>query len=786
MPAGSFDSALASIEGGADALYLGFEDFSARKQARNFDRLEYRRLRRLARERGVRLYAALNTIVLEDELPRAASLLAFLGRFPPDAVIVQDWGMAALIRERHPGIAIHASTQAAVQGPEALELAMEMGASRVVLPRETSLAEIARLRGAVPGVELETFVHGALCYSFSGLCLASGMILGRSGNRGECAQLCRSYYDAEAAGERAAEDWPSERRRGYWFSCRDLRLDSRLSELAGAGIASLKVEGRMKSPEYCYAVARLYRGTLDRLRGRGPSDEETRSRIEAASTAFARSPTEGWAFERGGGEMIDDEYPGHRGVAAGRIVSSREGRLDVELETPIGLRDGLLAFEAADRSRPVSFSVTGLRDARTGRELRVARAGSRVSMDATASFAAGDEVRKVSSREQDRKDASREEYEPDRSTVPARPMAEGGRLSMEIDIPRLDGLEGDGCKAVVEAGDRLSFERGRTPGGFDRAAAIFEESGDSDFRLVPSLAGARVEAADADGSLVEIALSDAFLPPSILKREKKRIYARAAELMAAAETEYAAAGPAAALSSILASRAADSERRAVLEAPPRARITFPREGLPSGIAFATPRFLRGGGQLPAYDGRSWLPLAPLVADREAYMSMAAGRVESEIRSGPVCVGLGALHHIALARELRRRLPDAAHEGRLAFFLDFNLYVANSLALLRLDALAGGTAFAYFYVEAGEAGARRAAEAAGEGAPPLVPCGADFEPPLFQSLACFYKHNAAAGRCPPDCARDWAGSLADRDRKYRVIVEDCVTTVYRTSSEGVDR
>jgi len=778
MPAGSFDSALAAIEGGADALYLGFKDFSARKQARNFDRLEYRRLHLLARERGIRLYATLNTVVLEEELAGAASLLAFLGRFPPDAVLVQDWGLARLIRERHPGIAIHASTQTALQGPEALELAREMGASRVVLPRETSVADMARLGAAVPEMELEAFVHGALCYSFSGLCLASGMVLGRSGNRGECAQLCRSYYDAEVGIDRGGRPWPRETGRGYWFSCRDLFLADRLADLADAGIASLKVEGRMKSPEYCFAVARFYRGHLDRLRGEGPSDDEMLARLEDTRLAFSREPTEGWAFKRGGRAMIDSEYPAHRGIPAGRVVSSRAGELVLDLETTIGLRDGLFAFESGDRARPVSFSVMGLRDARTGRELRVGRAGSRVAIDAPAVFKIGDEARKLSSRDRDRKTASPEEYEPERTTIPARLRVEERRLSLELGMPRFDGLPGEGERAVAPAGEELLFERGRKSGGFERAAAVFAETGEADFRLAPSLEGVRVEVVGEDGAAEEIALADAFLPPSVLKREKNRLYARTAELLAFAETAYAAGG-----AEIARARTPRDARQGgspigTIAAPPRSRLTFPREGLPSGIAFATPRILREGARLPEYAGASWLPLAPLVAERDSYSSMVIDRVESELKSRSVCVGLGALHHIALARELSKRLPEAREDGRLAFFIDFNLYIANRLAVLSLDDLVGGVAFAYFYIEGREEDRRELAEVAL--VPPIAPCGEDFEPPLFQSLACFYKHDVARGSCPQDCPRDWSGAVSDRDREYRVIVEDCVTSVYRVS------
>ena len=381
LPAGGFDSAIAAIEGGADALYLGLSEFSARKQARNFDRLEYRRLFRLARERGIRLYVAINTILAQDELARAASLLAFLGRFPPDAIIVQDWGLASLVRDRHPGIAIHASTQAAVQGAEGARIARELGVSRVVLPRETSLEEMQRLHAEVPEMEYEAFIHGALCYSFSGLCLASGLVLGRSGNRGECAQLCRSYYEMRG-------------RSGYWFSCRDLELGFDVSALSAAGIGSLKVEGRMKSPEYCFAVARLYRGILDRLAGDGPDEEEMASRFRAARTVFSRSPTAGWLRERGGACLVDSAYPGHRGIVAGRI-SRLVGAGSPLISSPtLGSATACWASSGATLRAP---AVSGRRPARSPYWSR-ARAGRGGLARGTRAEAGGRPLGRIESR----------------------------------------------------------------------------------------------------------------------------------------------------------------------------------------------------------------------------------------------------------------------------------------------------------------------------------------------------------------------------------------------------
>jgi U32 family peptidase len=796
MPAGGFDSALASIEGGADALYLGFSDFSARKQARNFDALEYRRLYAYARARGIRLYATLNTVVMEEELEGASSLLAFLGRFPPDAVLVQDWGLARLIRERYPGISVHASTQAAAQGAEAARIARELGATRVVLPRETSLAEMRRLREEEPGLEYEAFVHGALCYSFSGLCLASGLVLGRSGNRGECAQLCRSYYDAEGLSREGRGG------RGYWFSCRDLELGDEVGELADAGIASLKVEGRMKGPEYCYAVARLYRGLIDSLGGSGPGEAELAARREAARTAFSRSPTEAWLRERGGAALVDPAYPGHRGVPAGRIARASGSSLVLDLSSDLGLRDGLLGFERGDESRPLRFPVLELKDAGSGRPLVRAKAGSRVEIDlrpeggGAPELKAGETLYRISAREFDRKSTSPEEFEAAREELGLELSIGPEGIGARLGLPGCDGRGGPSVRsAAIEPGGPVPLDMAKSAGGFERALALFAESGDADFRLVPRLdAGAPIELPPDDSGLPRSCLSaEIFVPPSVLKREKNRIYARSAELVAEAEASYARES----LASLRRASAGAARARGRPKAPPRSALVFPREGLPSGMPFATRRDLIRGAALPEWGGRSWLPLAPLVEDRVEYTALARGRVREELgRDGhePVslAVGLNALHHFILARELASEHPEAGE--RLVFFLDFNLYVANGLAYASLAGLVQGIEFAYRYIEAPEPSALApigpgfepsALAPIGPGFEPsaLAPIGPGFEPPLFQSLGCLMKHHLMGGACPELCSRSWSTAMADRDRRYLAIVEDCVTMLFRIDGEG---
>ena len=196
-PAGSFEAAVAAFEGGADAVYLGLSDFSARKAAKNFSKEELRSLKTLAESKGKKIFAALNTVIKEDETGSALDAARFLSDISADAVILQDIGFATLLKKLFPTLTLHASTQMAVHTVEGVKFLKSQGFSRVVLSREVPLDLITKIKKEVPDMELEVFVHGALCYSFSGLCLASGMVLGRSGNRGMCAQLCRRYYETE-------------------------------------------------------------------------------------------------------------------------------------------------------------------------------------------------------------------------------------------------------------------------------------------------------------------------------------------------------------------------------------------------------------------------------------------------------------------------------------------------------------------------------------------------------------------------------------------------------------
>jgi hypothetical protein len=565
--------------------------------------------------------------------------------------------------------------------------------------------------------------------------------------------------------------------------------------LRDAGAASLKVEGRMKSPEYVHAVARLYRTALDALDPQGASGAatgsagaadvpgrnrggkaETAARIEElrkdAHIAFSRSPSRAYFLGPRAESLIDSGYPGHRGIPAGKISGYRGPgpRALVELSEPVGLRDGLSAFPeprqgSGDRLiEPLAFSVQGLSDGRTGRELGLARAGSLVELELPSRLPAGTELYKISSRSLDRRLPSPEEYQPLLRSLPARlslrQEGEGGRLVLDLDSPRLS----------LADSELLPLARAKVGGGFRRVAELFAESGDADFRLELSLDDAtRLELPDG-----EAPLADLFIPPSLLKKAKNRIYAELGSRLALLDEERA--GKAA------ASLPVEMEKTPVSMAgiprPPRREIVFNYDGLPAGMPFATPGLLASGAELPRAGAWSWLPLAPLVGDWKGYEKAVLDRASSELAAGRrLMVGVDALHHIPLAEKLCGLEPEAEH---LSFFGDIHLYAASRRAEAAWRAFLPRLAFVYPYLEEEALKAARPSSSGGEfsDGPVGAAIGDGFEPPLFISRACFKRHHLSGGNCPQDCNRKHLELLSDRERRYTLVVDDCVTMLFR--------
>ena len=249
-PAGNLESLLAAVHSGADAVYFGYGELNARRNAKNFDEQSLGEASRICKERGVKMHMTVNTMVYDREYDQVLKTLEIACRYGIDALIVQDLGVAALVREAAPEMPMHASTQLTVHNVSGAWQAKELGFSRVVLAREMSREEIAAVTAQVP-IETEVFVHGALCMCVSGQCYMSSVIGERSGNRGLCAQPCRLPFSSGRKGDS-----------GYALSLKDLSLADRVQELARMGVSSFKIEGRMKRPEYVAAAVSQFRQAL--------------------------------------------------------------------------------------------------------------------------------------------------------------------------------------------------------------------------------------------------------------------------------------------------------------------------------------------------------------------------------------------------------------------------------------------------------------------------------------------------------------------------------------------
>jgi putative protease len=379
-PAGSLESFFAAMEKGADAVYAGLQEFSARARAKNFTLSQMERMLAYAHGQNRKIYITLNTLVKEKELPQLVDTLAALAGMRADGVILQDLGVARLIRNHFPSIPLHASTQMTIHNTPGVKMLEKLGFQRAVLARELAVDEIASIAAATP-VEIECFVHGALCFSISGQCFFSSLLGGHSGNRGRCAQPCRRLYNHRG-------------KEGHYFSTSDLSAIDLLPDLIKAGVKSLKIEGRMKSAEYVATVVEAYRTVLD-------APEQSRKETLAAAKgilkySFGRTPTKGFLSSQHPDDIANPWQKGGTGRYIGQIKNIKGKNLVFETRDPLYVGDRLRAQPKSDMAG----------QAWTVRELVVNRkksmeapAGSLVEVETPFSFSVGDSIYKVSSRE---------------------------------------------------------------------------------------------------------------------------------------------------------------------------------------------------------------------------------------------------------------------------------------------------------------------------------------------------------------------------------------------------
>ena len=336
-PVGSFDALKAAVQNGANAVYLGGKDFSARASANNFDREELIEAVKYAHIRDVRVFVTTNTLIKQDEIEDFVEYAKFLYDIDVDALIMQDIGVAMLIHELLPDFELHASTQMVAHSLEDVQYLESIGFKRVVLARELTVDEIKYICDNT-NVDIEIFVHGALCVCYSGGCLMSSMIGNRSGNRGRCAQPCRQKYTMIdiSTGEEIHSNGE------YLLSTKDLNTIEDVDKIIETGVLSLKIEGRMKKPEYVATVINSYRNAIDEYQSTKKVNISTET-MEDLYTIFNRKFTKGLILGEVGEDVMNSNVPNNQGLYVGKVVdyNKKAKRLKIKLEGTLKKGDGI-------------------------------------------------------------------------------------------------------------------------------------------------------------------------------------------------------------------------------------------------------------------------------------------------------------------------------------------------------------------------------------------------------------------------------------------------------------
>lgn len=335
-PAGDRDCVRAAVENGADAVYFGLDKgFNARARATNLSIEELPDVMRFLHRRGVKGYVTLNTLVFSDELEEIERTVRAIAAAGVDAVLVQDLGVVRLIRDICPDLPIHASTQMTLTSAECIAFVESLGVERVVLARELSIDDVRKISSQTT-MPIETFVHGALCVAYSGQCLTSESLGGRSANRGQCAQACRMTYELICDGRDV--DLGDQK---YLLSPQDLAAFDIVPELIAAGVSCFKIEGRLKTPEYVANITRHYRQAIDSALAGKPVEFPPRE-VEEMELSFSRGFSHGWLDGDNHKKLVPGMSSAKRGVLLGRVIDARRGRVEVELAASIKPGDGIV------------------------------------------------------------------------------------------------------------------------------------------------------------------------------------------------------------------------------------------------------------------------------------------------------------------------------------------------------------------------------------------------------------------------------------------------------------
>lgn len=482
-PAGNMAALHAAVAGGADAVYLGLEAFNARRGADNFTLETLREACDFAHLRGVSIYVTMNTIILPDEVGEALECVRQAYRAGADGFIVQDIGLAAEISRTLPEASLHLSTQMSTHNLAGVRAAARLGAERITLAREMSLDEIALLCAAAAeeGMEVEVFAHGALCVCYSGQCFMSSMIGGRSANRGMCAQACRLPYELQNKALQKSLPSPGD----HLLSPQDLCTVDRVDDLVAAGVASLKIEGRMKSPEYVFAVTSVYRKALDAALAKENAAITDADRDRLAD-AFSRGFTTAYLDGKRGNDIMSYQRPNNRGLFLGRVDEVRDGA--AYLKSAHALTEGDV-LEFWTRKGNGTLTLGPVRTDKKGRyhlplegKTRTVKAGDRVFRVRSAEAAFEDDAREprvplVGTATLHIGEPLRMEFHP-----AAEADIEGAPRTTLAVARRLQAAFPDGVSGVAEG---APVEAARTRAvSFDDVAAHIDRLGNTPYQLV--------------------------------------------------------------------------------------------------------------------------------------------------------------------------------------------------------------------------------------------------------------------------------------------------------------
>jgi len=772
-PGGSLDHALWALEGGADAVYVGFQKFSARSHANNLTLDDMAALTAVAKSRGARVYCAVNIILDAQEIGEVVALAWELHFRGVDALIVQDLGLALALRRHGPPVDLHASTQAAVHNIGGVAALKAMGFRRVVLARELTMSEIGEIVAADPQMEYEVFVHGALCYAVSGNCMASGIMIGRSANRGDCGQICRTNFELDylipgpQRRESPHEDglpagihappgettWKSGVV-GAFASMNDLELGARIRELKALGVQSFKIEGRMKPPAYSFNTARAYRAFLE---GR---DAEGWESLDEARMRYGRLPSVGWFDGHKGLAQTNPSWAGTLGMPLGEVLAGGEGSVVVALEgreklfRNLGRGDGVMLLGPGPGQ-----VFRGALDSET----LVDSGRAEVFLGNRIGFSPKGGTLWLVSRHDGKlpvKKAGRPWKHPLPLTLRLEPDQTPGVSAVRLTLESSDF----GGTTIVET---LPCEPSKGAGTLeDSLTSIFTAS---DSRFCPSTL------------TIDNRAGKVFVPPRLLKEFRRRCYAR---LEAQADAFVAA------IPGLVEQTAKSLLRKSTSNGriPPRAQLS-PLEGVNKLVGFITEWETLKAPHLASTAWGLALPLAPFTPNEKSYFERLRDfliRLRQEEPSIRVFPGLSNPCHLTWIGKLRE---EGFSIG--AWFIDWGFHTANAWTEAQLAERLSGCAFSIPWVEDPQRNDQ------------------SYFPPLFTSRACMLRNSfgaqgapsatptpgdqsfdsrdwiaarlagklgarpAQGPRCPAGCAGHFSARLTQGKRSFRVEARDCI-------------